>query len=148
MSLRENKTKELGDSICKQLEHTLDQEIASKKGVNRDYSNCSREELFAFAAYDDRAAEGVGYSNYSYWRSTFQVFFKNKLAVVLLCVIIGIILFTFIQPFIPGQKDPNLIFNDPETGIQIRNQSPNKDFWFGSNQIGQDLWSRIWSLRK
>lgn len=121
MSLREDKTKELGNSICKQ------------------------EELFTFAEYDDKAAEGVGYSNYSYWRSTFQVFFKNKLAVVLLCVIIGIILFTFIQPFIPGQKDPNLIFNDPETGIQIRNQSPNKDFWFGSNQIGQDLWSRIWS---
>lgn len=144
MSLREDKTKKLGDSICKQLEEKLDKENA-RKTVNRDYANCSENELFTFAEYDEQAAEGVGYSNYSYWRSTLQVFFKNKLAVTLLCIIIGILLFSFIQPFIPGQKDPNLIFNDPETGIQIRNQAPNKDFWFGSNQIGQDLWSRIWS---
>jgi oligopeptide transport system permease protein len=145
MSFRENKTKELGDSFCRQLEEKLDQDIANKNAGNRDYSNASKEELFTFATYDEKAAEGVGYSNYSYWRSTIQVFLKNKLAVILLCVIAGILLFTFIQPFIPGQKDANLIFNDPETGIQISNQAPSKDFWFGTNQIGQDLWSRIWS---
>lgn len=145
MSFRETKTKELGDSLSKHLIEQLEQDMTQKKEINHDYSNSSDEELFTFAEYDEKAAEIVGYSNYSYWRSTIQVFFKNKLAVALLCVIVGILLFTFIQPFIPGQKDPNLIFNDPETGIQIRNQAPGKDFWFGTNQIGQDLWSRIWS---
>ena len=33
------------------------------------------------------AGERSGYSNYSYWRSTLQVFFKNKVAVFLLCVL-------------------------------------------------------------
>lgn len=145
MSFRENKTKELGESLSKQLEEQLDQDIAQKKAINHDYSNATDEELFTFAEYDEKAAESVGYSNYSYWRSTIQVFLKNKLAVTLLCIIAGILLFTFIQPFIPGQKAPNLIFNDPETGIQIRNLAPNKDFWFGTNNIGQDLWSRIWA---
>lgn len=122
MSFRESKTKELGDSIC-------------------TFEN----ELFTFAKYDEKEAERVTYSNYSYWRSTINVFLKNKTAVTMLLVMFGVISFTLIQPFLPGQKKPNLIYNDPLTGIQIRNQAPNKDFWFGTNQIGQDLWSRIWS---
>lgn len=54
-------------------------------------------------------------------------------------------LFTLIQPFLPGQMDPNLINNDPATGMQIINQKPNSTFWFGTNAIGQDLWSRLWA---
>ena len=32
-----------------------------------------------------------------------------------------------------------------ETGRQMMNQPPNWEHWFGTNSIGQDLWSRIWS---
>ena len=66
---------------------------------------------------------------------------------------------TFIQPLLPNQYDPNLVNNDPSTGIQYRNIPPyiltlvgNTDypeiketFWFGTNSIGQDLWARIWT---
>ncbi len=122
-SLREKKTKE------------LDEKLRAKK---------EEEDLFSFAGYDEEAAERRGYSNYSYWRSTFQTFFKNKVAVFLLVVMAIILIFTFIQPYLPGQIDPNLVNND-ETGMQIRNQKPNGTFWFGTNQIGQDLWSRTWA---
>ena len=37
-------------------------------------SNKSRETLFEFAEVDARQAEETGYSNYSYWRSTWQSF--------------------------------------------------------------------------
>ncbi len=144
MTLREKKTKELGEHLCKQLENELDKDIALKEG-RQHYANLSEEELFTFAEYDEKAGERSGYSNYSYWRSTLHVFFQNKLAVTLLCIVFGILIFTIIQPYLPGQKAPNTIFDDPATGIQIRNQAPNKEFWFGTNQIGQDLWSRIWS---
>ena len=144
MTLREKKTKELGEHLCKQLENELDKDIALKEG-RQHYANLSEEELFTFAEYDENAGERSGYSNYSYWRSTLHVFFQNKLAVTLLCIVFGILIFTIIQPYLPGQKAPNTIFDDPATGIQIRNQAPNKEFWFGTNQIGQDLWSRIWS---
>lgn len=100
---------------------------------------------FEFAAYDADAGERGGYSNYSYWRSTIKVFLKNKTAVFLLFTLGGLLLFTFIQPLIPGQKDPLEIFIDPATGIQYRNQRPSAEFWFGTNSIGQDLWARIWS---
>ncbi|MBE5962226.1 MAG: ABC transporter permease [Lachnospiraceae bacterium] len=122
-SLREKKTKELDEKL---------------RAVNK------QKDLFSFAGYDEAAAERTGYSNYSYWRSTFQTFFKNKVAVFLLIIMATILIFTFIQPYLPGQIDPNLVNND-ETGMQIRNQKPDSTFWFGTNQIGQDLWSRTWA---
>ena len=47
------------------------------------------EELFAFAEYNSEEAERTGYSNYSYWKATLQVFLKNKVAVFLLIVMVS-----------------------------------------------------------
>lgn len=101
-------------------------------------------ELFEFAEYDEKSAEKAGYSNYSYWKSTIQAFLHNKTAVILLGVVFFILLFTCIQPFLPGQIDPNLVNNDT-SGMQISNHKPDGTFWFGTNSIGQDLWSRVWA---
>ncbi len=100
--------------------------------------------LFEFAEYDESSAEKAGYSNYAYWKSTIQAFLHNKVAVVLLGVVLFILLFTCIQPFLPGQIDPNLVNND-RNGMQISNRKPDGTFWFGTNSIGQDLWSRVWA---
>lgn len=102
------------------------------------------DDLFAKADYDASQAERIGYSNYSYWGSTLRVFLKNKLAVGLMIFLVVLLLFTFIQPLLPNQKTPTAIFKSPETGIQLRNVQPNSEFWFGTNDIGQDLWARIW----
>ena len=100
--------------------------------------------LFTPAGYDFREAEKGGYSNYSYWQSTFRAFFKNRMAVFLLLVMAALLLFTVVQPYLPGQRDPNLIYDNPLNGLPLRNQQPNSEFWFGTNSIGQDLWSRLW----
>ena len=106
--------------------------------------NLSEKELFEFAGYDEACAEKIGYSNYSYWGSTLRAFLKNKVAVALMVVIFTILLFTFIQPYLPGQFEPNLVNNDA-SGKLLRNVKPNSEHWFGTNSIGQDLWSRVWS---
>ena len=84
----------------------------------------SKEAPFGFAPYNPDSAEKVGYSNYSYWGSTFRVFFKNKLAVMLLTVLLVLLLFTFIQPHLPNQYKSNLIINHPITGMQMSNVQP------------------------
>ena len=82
------------------------------------------EALFQFAQYDAAAAEKSGYSNYSYWRSTLSVFLHNRAAVALLIVLALLLLFTFVQPYLPGQYDANVINNHPETGRQLSNLPP------------------------
>lgn len=101
--------------------------------------------LFVPAEQDLQAAEKGGYSNYSYWQSTFRAFLKNRVAVFLLVVMAALLLFTVVQPYLPGQRDPNEIYDSVETGLPLRNAAPNEEFWFGTNSIGQDLWARIWS---
>lgn len=101
-------------------------------------------DLFSFAEFQEEEAERGGYSNYSYWNSTILAFFKNRGAVVLLLLLILLLLFTFVQPYFPGQYDPNKILNDAN-GMQYRNVPPGKIFILGTNSIGQDLWARIWA---
>ena len=101
--------------------------------------------LFELAEYDALEAEKTGYSNYSYWGSTIRVFLKNKVAVLALVVVALLLVFTVIQPYLPGQRDPNLINLSEETFRQALNVPPNSEYWFGTNSIGQDLWARIWA---
>lgn len=102
------------------------------------------EDLFSFAHNDLREAEKIGYKEYSYWRSTFHTFLHRKVAVFFLFLMIALLLFTFIQPLLPNQADPNKIFFN-EAGMARSNERPDAEFIFGTNNAGQDLWSRIWA---
>lgn len=102
-------------------------------------------DAFEFASYDEAETERTGVSNYSYWRSTFQAFRKRKVAMGLLCVVLLILLFTFIQPYLPGQFDPFLVNNNPNTGLPLKNTQPDGVHWMGTNAIGQDLWAQVWA---
>lgn len=114
------------------------------KDMEENLANISQD-MFTFAEYDAGAAERTGYSNYSYWASTWRVFTKNRVAMFFLTLLMTLMLFTFIQPYLPSQKDPIEVYISEETGKQDRNQPPSGQYWFGTNSIGQDLWARIWS---
>jgi oligopeptide transport system permease protein len=103
------------------------------------------DSLFEFADFDDSKAELTGYSNYSYWHSTVRVFMQSKIAVLFLILMMSLLIFTTIQPYLPKQKSPTKIYIDGNTNMQLRNHPPDFEFWFGTNSIGQDLWARIWS---
>lgn len=113
--------------------------------IAQQQAELSEEELFARAPYNAQSAEEGGYSNYSYWASTWRSFTKNHVAMFFLFTLIVLLAFTMIQPYLPNQKDPTTIYLNAETGLQDRNHAPDSEYWFGTNQIGQDLWARIWS---
>ncbi len=112
-SIKDNKSQKLEKALSAQLQNDLEQPLPNE------------DDLFVLADYDETAAEKSGYSNYSYWQSTLRVFFKNKVAVLLLFVLILLLLFTFLQPYLPGQYPANLINNHPQSGKQLSNLSPN-----------------------
>ena len=126
------------NKMSEKLESSVEEQFRQQTGQRTE------EELFSLAGASAEEQERTGYSNYSYWRSTLQAFGKNRVAVFLVFVIVGILLFTFIQPLLPGQHDPNMVNND-SSGMQYRNVPPGSQFWFGTNSIGQDLWARIWA---
>lgn len=132
-SFRNHKTEQLSDA----LEAQLKQQLSSP--------DLTDDELFSFAGFDASAAERGGYSNYSYWGATIRAFFKNKIAVFFLVLMAATLAFTFIQPYLPNQRDP-LTINYNESGRTLSNLAPGEQgFIFGTNNIGQDIWSRIWA---
>lgn len=135
-SHRDRKTEDLDKTLSGQLKKDLSAP---------DYSHMSEAELFSFASFDPDASERGGYSNYSYWRATLRAFFKNRVAVFFLLVLVCTLAFTFIQPYLPGQRDPILIHYN-ESGRTLSNLQPgDQGFIFGTNNLGQDIWARIWS---
>ena len=130
---RNHKTEQLGEALEEQLKKEL------------SAADLTDEELFSFAGFDASAAERGGYSNYSYWGATIRAFFQNKIAVFFLLIMVATLVFTFIQPYLPNQRDPITIYYN-ESGRTLSNLSPGEQgFIFGTNNIGQDIWSRIWS---
>ena len=107
-------------------------ETAAEKAIQEDA-------LFIPAIRDEAGAERTGFSNYSYWRSTFWVFLKNRMAVFLLIVLALLLLFTFIQPLLPNQYPASFIVDHPIAKLQMRNISPSTITAVGKVTTGTEL---------
>lgn len=94
---------------------------------------------FKAKVFDQMASEDTGYSNYSYWRSTLRTFFKNKAVMILVILIAAIIVMGFLYPAI-SDIDPNKV----SLKRKEWNQRPTWEHWFGTDQLGRDIWTRAW----
>jgi len=94
---------------------------------------------FRAAVFDSMLSEDTGYSNYSYWRSTIRTFFKNKAVLALVILVALIIVMSFVYP-IASPVDPNKVSLFP---LEWNNR-PSGEHWFGTDQLGRDIWTRSW----
>jgi oligopeptide transport system permease protein len=97
------------------------------------------KELFQVVEFNEIKAEKNGYSNYSYWKSTFRTFFKNKLSTALLILVCVLVLMSFLYPVI-STTDPNKLSLD----VAMWNNKPSMAHWFGTDGLGRDIWARTW----
>ena len=123
--------------------NSVDTEPDKARPLGREYpksrSTMPEKQLFEFAEYKARDAEKIGYSNYSYWKSVWANFLKKKSAVFMSVVFILLFIFTFVASAI-GKYDISMA-PDPLNRSYI---TPNAEFWFGTNAIGQDYWAQVW----
>lgn len=129
-----SKTQKLGDSINAATAGRMDE--AQRAALDAG--------LFDYAQYDATAAERGGYSNYSYWQSTFRIFWRNPVARVLVIFLFFLLAFTFIQPFLPGQLDPTFLNYDENGQLMKGLPMGDQGFLFGTDNLGRDVWSRMW----
>lgn len=106
------------------------------------------ESMFERIPFDYEKSELTGYSNYSYWHSTFRTFFKQRSSTVLLgimCAFVAMsLLYPLISELIPGWETSYRNPNFAQTGSAMWNLSPCKEHWFGTDNIGRDMWARTW----
>lgn len=67
------------------------EELKSKTGLKT-------EELFTQVTHSDTESEKIAAPRYSYWKSVFRVFFRNKVNIVILSFLLFVIVFSYIYP--------------------------------------------------
>lgn len=101
------------------------------------------KQLFSYAEYHAQAAEQIGYSEYSYWKSVWRNFLKKKMAVVMLVLFVLIFVFTFVAGSISKYDVNNLRIDN-----SLMFTRPNAEFWFGTDNLGRDYWCQVWSATR
>lgn len=67
------------------------EELKSKTGL-------TSKELFSQVKHSDTESEKIAAPKYSYWRSVLRVFFRNKVNIVILCILVFVVAFAYIYP--------------------------------------------------
>lgn len=83
------------------------------------------------------ANEAVKSQGSSLWKDAWHRLSKNKPALISLAVLVLILFACFVGPFLPFVKNP--------TTINLANAAadPSAAHWFGTDQLGRDLFSRV-----
>ena len=80
--------------------------------MHEDLNQYTDEELFAPVSHSDAESEKIAAPRYSYWKSVFRVFFRKKVNIIALCLLLFVILFAYIYPAVTSY-DPYANLLDP-----------------------------------
>ncbi len=98
------------------------------------------EELLAFSPLDKAAQLAQteeAYDSSSYWRDAWERLKRNRQAMIGLYILLTLLAFAIVGPWITP-------YTYYETHLQLKNQPPSWQFWFGTDELGRDLFTRLW----
>lgn len=96
-----------------------------------------KEEMFEKAEHNFEKADALSKPSLTYWADVWRRLRQNKLAMVGLGIIIILVLMAIFAPmFSPFTYEAQDFAN--------KNVAPNSTYWFGTDSLGRDLWTRAW----
>jgi len=95
------------------------------------------KEQFTHIGIEITDAERIGRPRVSYLKDAWRRFRENKIATLALIILSIMIFFVIFGPTISG-------YNYAHIDGKARNQSPSLEHWFGTDQLGRDLFARVW----
>ncbi len=94
-------------------------------------------QMFEKAPQELRDSEKIKRPSIKYWADVWRRLKQNKLAMTGLVLLIILTIMSIVGPQISGYKYY-------EQNLKKINVKPNKEYWFGTDELGRDLFSRTW----
>ncbi len=95
------------------------------------------KELFRPITQKSFEAEDIGAPGLSFWTDVWLRFRQNKLAYLGLWTLLFLFLMAIIGPIISS-------YTYYETALELKNRAPSTTFWFGTDDLGRDMFTRVW----
>ena len=95
------------------------------------------EDMFTFVERDESAAEKMYAPSISYWQDAWRRLKKNKVAMASMIFIILLAVLAIVAPMVSPYSHATLDY-------AAMNQSPSAEHWFGTDNLGRDMWARVW----
>lgn len=101
--------------------------------------NQSTETNYKFAPVSNKSLTGekIVRPSLNYWQDAWRRLKKNRLAMAGLIILVALIVFAIIVPFVSS-------YDYQTQNLKVKNVPPNGDHWFGTDDFGRDLWTRVW----
>ncbi len=117
--------------------------------MHEDLNQFTDEELFAPVNHSDAESEKIAAPRYSYWKSVFRVFFRKKINIIALGLLLFVILFAYIYPSVTDYDpfanllDPNSKHLGPSQALSYF--GPELRWILGSGASGESTFDAVWN---
>ncbi len=116
--------------------------------MNLDDLGMSEEELFSPLAHDSIDSEKITAPRYSYWKSVFRVFFRNKLNIIALLILAFILVFAYVYPAVTNYDPMKNIMESGSKHLSPKDAIAKFGFSIhnilGTGASGQSTFDAVW----
>ena len=116
--------------------------------VNLKALGVPEEELFSLVTHSDVESEKITAPRYSYWQSVFRVFFKKKINIIMLGLLVLIIIFAYVYPtLITYDRYANITDSTTKhlmPGAAIEKFGFSLSWILGSGGSGEPTFDTVW----
>ena len=117
--------------------------------MHEELNQFTDEELFAPISRNDAESEKIAAPRYSYWKSVFRVFFRKKINIIALGLLLFVILFAYIYPSVTNYDpyanllDPNAKHLSPSDAMSYF--GPQLRWILGAGASGESTFDAVWN---
>ena len=117
--------------------------------MREDMNQFTDEELFAPISHSDAESEKIAAPRYSYWKSVFRVFFRKKVNIIALALLLFVILFAYIYPSVTHYDpyanllDSNAKHLSPSDAMSYF--GPQLKWILGAGASGESTFDAVWN---
>ena len=107
------------------------------------------DKLFSFHNHSDLESEKITAPRYSYWQSVFRVFFRNKLNIVILALLVFVVAFAYIYPSVTHYDQFENLMNAQAKHLNpvgaLKYFGMELKWILGTGAAGQSTFQAIWN---